>query len=109
MPDIGTASRAELEAETDAALAWLRDPANRLAGAAGEVYDDLAGSMAEALLAEFPVAFPLGRVVMAVAQVLGCAQDGIEEQTGEAAPASVLLSIAFLAAEKLDSGEGNRG
>jgi hypothetical protein len=105
VPDTAVA-RAELEARTEEALAWLRDPANRIAGPAGEFYADVAGSVAEALFSEFPFTFPLGRVVMAVAQALSAAQDGIEEQTGGAAvPADVLLSIAFLAAEKLDREE----
>jgi len=106
MPDTVVATRAELEARTDEALEWLRDRANRIAGPAGEFYADIAGSVAEVLLAEFPFTFPLGRVVMAVAQALSAAQEGMEEQTGGApVPADVLLSIAFLAAEKLDAWE----
>jgi hypothetical protein len=108
MPETAVAPRAELEARTDEALAWLRDPANRIAGPAGEFYADIAGSVAEVLLAEFPFTFPLGRVVMAVAQALSAAQEGMEEQTGGApVPADVLLSVAFLAAEKLDEAEAN--
>jgi hypothetical protein len=109
MPDVTAPTRGELEAKTEEALAWLRDPANRIPGLGGEVYGDIASDVAESLLVEFPFTFPLGRVVMAVAQALSCVQDAMEEQTGMPAPASVLLSVAFLAAEKLDSGEAGRG
>lgn len=109
MPDVDTASRAELEAGTDEALAWLRDPANRVNGLAGEFYDEIAGSIAETLLAEFPFTFPLGRVVIAVAQALASAQAGMEGQTGKPAPAGVLLNFAFLAAEQLDRNENHHG
>lgn len=110
MPETAVAARAELEARTDEALAWLRDPANGIPGPAGVFCDAVAGSLAGALLAEFPFTFPLGRVVMAVAQGLSAAQDGIEEQGGGVhVPADVLLSVAFLAAEKLDRDEARRG
>lgn len=109
MPDVDVASRAELEARTDEALAWLRDPANAIQGPAGDFYRSVAAEVAGELLAEFPFTFPLGRVVMAVAQVLASAQDGIEGQTGEPVPAEILQSIAFLAAEQLDREGARRG
>ena len=105
MPDAAIATRAELEACTDEALAWLRDPANRVPGAAGEFYDSVAASVAGELLREFPSSFPLGRIVMAVAQGLSSAQGGIEEHAGGPVPAEVLLNVAFYAAEKLDRQE----
>ena len=106
MTDTAVATRTELEACTDEALAWLRDPANRVEGAAAEFYDSVAASVAGELLREFPFSFPLGRIVMAVAQGLSSAQGGIEEHAGGPVPAEVLLSIAFLAAERLDREEG---
>lgn len=109
MPNTTAPSRAELEESTEQALAWLRDPANEMEGPAGEFYRSVSGEVAGELLAEFPFTFPLGRVVMAVAQALASAQEGIESQTGEPVSAEILHSIAFLAAEKLDRDEGDRG
>lgn len=99
MPD--AIPKAVLDAETDQALALFRDKRRGLTDDAGQVITAFAESIAGQLRAQFPGTPGLGRIVMAISQQIGCADQALQE-IGARVPAITLLTIAGLAAEELE-------
>ena len=107
MADVTLSRKTILDAETDMALACYRDHRAGLSGPAGEFYAEVAGALADDLAGQFPGA-ALGRVVMSAAQSLGAIRDSMRE-SGLEPTTAILLTIAGLAAERLDREEADRG
>ena len=92
--------KAALDAETDQALAWIRDArTDRFSPVEAAVYGELAGVLASQIGEQFP-GIPAGRVVMAVMQGLSGILIAMRELGLSPSPAA-LLTISALAAEQL--------
>lgn len=108
MPDVPSPPRAALDATTDQGLAFVRDTRGILAGAGseGELFLILGDALATPLREQFP-GIPVGRVLMSAVQSMGALKEKFAAQGFDDADA--LLSVAALAAERLDRGEAGRG
>jgi len=94
-----------LDAETDQALAWIRDKRGTLGTAESVIYGELGRVVALQIGAQFP-GIPCGRVVMAVTQALAGILTATRELGMEPSP-GVLLTISALAAEQLTREEAS--
>ena len=108
MPEVPSPPKVALDATTDQGLAEMRDAWGALArsGPGGELTMLVVEGFAAPLREQFP-GVPVGRVIMSAVQSL----TALKRNCGDLGfgDADALLSVAGLAAGRLDRGEAGRG